>query len=582
VFQPAVPVAKVLQGIHNSEYVLPAIQREFVWKTEQIRRLFDSLMRGYPIGAFLFWKVEPAQTAEFTFYGFITDYHEKQHPHASVKKVPSGQGTTAILDGQQRLTALNIGLYGSHAERQPRKWKTNPDAFPKKRLYLNLLDDGADVDELGVAYDFQFLTEDEAGPVDDGTRPWFLVQDVLALADSGPAIMTDLEARGLSGKTPFGVLYQLYRAVRETNSINAFVEESQDPNKVLDIFVRVNSGGTTLSYSDLLLSMATNQWVKRDAREDVRTLVSELNDTPAAFSFSKDVVLKSGLTLIDAPGIGFKVSNFTQQNMSAMENSWPAIRSGLLNAAGLLASFGYSGRTLTADSVLIPIAYYLHKRKLTSTYLTSAADAADRHRVRQWVTRSQLKRGIWGSGLDTLLLRLRETIREHGSKAFPVGEIETAMSSVGKSLRFEPAEINELLDVRYGSQRVFPVLATLYPGLDMSKAFHEDHIFPRSRFTWAKLAKVGIPADQIDEYLERVDGLPNLQLLGGIPNTEKQATLPAAWLHGPYFPTQAARDQYVKENDLQDIPDDLEGFLAFYDSRRKRLEARLKQALGVD
>ena len=54
-FQPAVPVAKVLEGIHNSEYVLPAIQREFVWKTDQIRGLFDSLMRGYPIGAFLFW-----------------------------------------------------------------------------------------------------------------------------------------------------------------------------------------------------------------------------------------------------------------------------------------------------------------------------------------------------------------------------------------------------------------------------------------------------------------------------------------------------------------------------------------------
>ena len=45
-------------------------------------------------------------------------------------------------------------------------------------------------------------------------------------------------------------------------------------NKVLDIFVRVNSGGTPLSYSDLLLSMATNQWQDRDAREEVRTLVS--------------------------------------------------------------------------------------------------------------------------------------------------------------------------------------------------------------------------------------------------------------------------------------------------------------------
>lgn len=580
-FQPAVPVAKVLQGIHNSEYVLPAIQREFVWKTEQIRRLFDSLMRGYPIGAFLFWKVEPAQTDQFTFYGFITDYHERHHPHAAVKKVPSGQGTTAILDGQQRLTALNIGLYGSHAERQPRKWKTNPDAFPKKRLYLNLLD-GPDVDELGMAYDFQFLTDEEAGPADDGTRQWFLVRDVLALADSGPAIMAELEARGLSGKTPFGVLYQLYRAVRETNSINAFIEESQDPNKVLDIFVRVNSGGTALSYSDLLLSMATNQWVERDAREEVRTLVTELNETRAAFSFSKDLVLKSGLTLIDASGISFKVSNFTEANMRLMEKDWPAIRSRLLLAASLVESFGYSGRTLTADSALIPIAYYLHRRKPTSGYLTSAADAADRHRIRQWLTRSQLKRGIWGSGLDTLLLRLRDTIREHGAKAFPVTELEAAMSAVGKSVRFEAAEISELLDVRYGSPRAFPVLATLYPGLDLTKAFHEDHLFPRSRFTRAKLAKAGIAPDRIEEHMAKVDGLPNLQLLPGIPNIEKQATLPKAWLDGPFFPTDAQRAHYVKENDLQDLPNDIDGFLEFYEVRRKRLETRLKVVLGVD
>ena len=63
-FQPAVPVAKVLEGVHNSEYVPPAIQREFVWKTDQIRALFDSLMRGYPIGAFVFWKVGTERAAQ--------------------------------------------------------------------------------------------------------------------------------------------------------------------------------------------------------------------------------------------------------------------------------------------------------------------------------------------------------------------------------------------------------------------------------------------------------------------------------------------------------------------------------------
>lgn len=580
-FQPAVPVAKVLEGIHNSEYVLPAIQREFVWKTDQIRGLFDSLMRGYPIGAFLFWKVEPAQAAQFTFYDFITDYHEKHHPYAPVKQIPAGQPATAILDGQQRLTALNIGLYGSHAERQPRKWWNNPDAFPKKRLYLNLLD-GPDVDELGFAYDFRFMTDVEAKPADDGSSQWFLVHDVLKLDDSGPAIMEELENRKLNGSVPFNVLYQLYRAVRETNSINAFLEESQDPNKVLDIFVRVNSGGTTLSYSDLLLSMATNQWSERDAREDVRTLVSELNDRPAAFTFSKDLVLKSGLVLIDAADSRFKVSNFTQVNMATMEEQWPSIRTSLLTAADLMASFGYSGRTLTADSVLIPIAYYLHKRKLGASYVQSSADAADRLAIRRWVARSLMKRGIWGSGLDTLLLRLRDAIREHGTTAFPVTEIEQAMASVGKSVKFEEAEINELLDVRYGSQRVFPVLATLYPGLDLTKAFHEDHIFPRSRFTRTRLLKDGVPIDKVDEFLGKVDALPNLQLLQGGPNIEKQATLPAAWLDGPHFPTLESRVQYVADNDLQDLPADVTNFLEFFDERRKRLEGRLKNALGVD
>lgn len=115
----------------------------------------------------------------------------------------------------------------------------------------------------------------------------------------------------------------------------------------------------------------------------------------------------------------------------------------------------------------------------------------------------------------------------------------------------------------------------------MTKAFHEDHIFPRSRFTRTKLLKEGIPEDRVEEYMAKVDGLPNLQLLPGLPNIEKQATLPAAWLKGSFFPSDAGRDQYVKDNDLHDLPEGLGGFLAFYDGRRKRLETRLKLALGI-
>lgn len=578
-FQPAVPVAKVLSRIHDRTYALPAIQREFVWDTGQIRKLFDSLLRGYPLGSFLFWEVKPENASEYVFYDFLRDYHEKDHPFAQPISISAGNGVVAILDGQQRLTSLNIGLYGSHAERQPRKWASNPEAYPKKRLYLDLLSEGPD-EELGMQYDFRFLTEAEAKSGDDEPKRWFKVSEIFQLTDSGPAIMAELERRQLTGSKPFQTLYDLYRAVLEREAINFYLEESQDPNKILDIFVRVNSAGTTLSYSDLLLSMATNQWKELDAREEVRSLVSTLNGGSTPFTFSKDRVLKAGLTLVDVPDVGFKVSNFTQSNMALMEKRWQDIRSALIVAVDLLARFGFSGRTLTADSVVIPIAYYVNARGLDSNYVEASAHAADRQKMRSWVVRSLMKRGIWGSGLDTLLGRLREVIKSHGQSSFPAAELEQSMAAVGKSLRFDDAEIEELAELRFGSPRVFPVLATLYPGLDLTKAFHEDHIFPRSRYTRSKLAKAGIAQEKIDDYIDNVDGLANLQLLAGVPNTEKQAKLPAEWLAGPHFPTEELRQTYVAENDLQGLPDDLNGFLDFYEARRQRIQKRLSSLLA--
>src|SRR4051812_18579983 len=74
-YKPGGTIAEALKRIHSNGYVLPAIQREFVWKPKQIERLFDSLMQGYPFGTFLFWKVEAATSAKFKFYKFVLNYH---------------------------------------------------------------------------------------------------------------------------------------------------------------------------------------------------------------------------------------------------------------------------------------------------------------------------------------------------------------------------------------------------------------------------------------------------------------------------------------------------------------------------
>ena len=128
-FQTPITIKEAIDNIHNNRYVLPAIQREFVWQPHQIERLFDSLMRGYPIGSFLFWRVDPETAKNYNFYHFITDYDQRK-PHNTVYGAPATvPGMKAVLDGQQRLTALNIGLYGTGRWKLPRLWRDNSRAY---------------------------------------------------------------------------------------------------------------------------------------------------------------------------------------------------------------------------------------------------------------------------------------------------------------------------------------------------------------------------------------------------------------------------------------------------------------------
>ena len=582
-FLPPTTVEKTLAAIQQRRYVLPAIQREFVWDADQICTLFDSLLRGYPIGSFLFWAVDAAQAQNFRFYEFLTNYHELNHPYAPVATIPAGSNVTAVLDGQQRLTALNVGLYGSLAERLPRKWANNPDAYPVKRLYLDLIESGEDED-LSTRYRFRFLTVAEATPREGEPTKWFRVSEVLKLANSGPAAVAWLRQNGLvDHEHAYQRLYDLHHAVRERASMNAYQEDGQDPNTVLDIFVRVNSGGTQLSYSDLLLSMATNQWSELDARQEVRDLVDDLNGSAREMSFTRDNVLKTALVLIDVSDVRFNVANFTSSNMTELEKQWTGVRGAMLLAARLLMSFGFTSRTLTANSVIIPIAYYLYRRGATDAYLTGTASAKDREAIRLWVLRSLVKRGIWGSGLDTLLVRLREAIRSSPPEAgWPAAKLEAAMAPIGKSLGFSAAEISELSQLQYNSARTFAVLALLYPGLNLADQFHEDHIFPKARFSAARLRRYGIPEDKRAAFAQAANELPNLQLLRGPVNVAKKDAWPGEWLASDAFVSEPAREQYRAQNDLDLLPDSFDGFLEFSTARRQRLEQRLRKLLDVD
>jgi hypothetical protein len=168
--------------------------------------------------------------------------------------------------------------------------------------------------------------------------------------------------------------------------------------------------------------------------------------------------------------------------------------------------------------------------------------------------------------------------RESPKLGFPTAALDAEFAGLGKALTFDDAEVDGLMELSYGARGTFATLAILYPGLDFSKEFHEDHIWPKSLFTRRRLEEAGVSADKVDDYVARVNSLPNLQLLEGRVNQEKLAKLPAAWIQT--LP-EVRREPYLRENDLDGLDLALTGFLASFDARRGRIRARLIQALGV-
>lgn len=176
-------ISRVMEKISSNELVLPSIQREYVWKTNQVEDLFDSLMRGYPIGTFLFWDIGNDYIGNFVFYEFLRNYHERDFSHNKKIDLKGCSGkVTAILDGQQRLTSIYIGLKGTYAYKLKHKQKSNDNAYPERKLYLNLIAEAKDDNK---KYDFRFLVPNNVK--NDENHYWFEVGKILDIKDIGEA-----------------------------------------------------------------------------------------------------------------------------------------------------------------------------------------------------------------------------------------------------------------------------------------------------------------------------------------------------------------------------------------------------------
>ena len=120
-YEKAISIKEAIDAINNRDYLLPAIQRKFVWSTHQICVLFDSIMRGYPISTFMMWEITDEKIKnDYKFYEFIKSYCQRfneENPY--IETNACFKNFNAVIDGQQRLTSLYIGLNSTYAYKQP-------------------------------------------------------------------------------------------------------------------------------------------------------------------------------------------------------------------------------------------------------------------------------------------------------------------------------------------------------------------------------------------------------------------------------------------------------------------------------
>jgi uncharacterized protein with ParB-like and HNH nuclease domain len=110
---------KIVSFLNNADeeggFWLPNIQRPFVWDEDQICRLFDSILREYPISTLLIWKTKSAIRRR----KFIDNFIDRHRQHLIDFYVPADDKKKClVLDGQQRLQSLFIGLKGSYNGRE--------------------------------------------------------------------------------------------------------------------------------------------------------------------------------------------------------------------------------------------------------------------------------------------------------------------------------------------------------------------------------------------------------------------------------------------------------------------------------
>jgi hypothetical protein len=493
-----------------------------------------------------------------------------------------------VLDGQQRLTALLLGLRG----RLTMRVKTNlppdnPAAWEDQHLYLDLLRDPSDEpdEKTGARYRFKFLSRDKATRHSTG-QYWFRVGRILDCINEdelyrlkraeSEAVATRLgELSPTQAAAVDRNLDLLYRRIWREPSLAYHLERLQDYDRVLEIFARANAGGTKLDKSDLLLSMVTAKWGHVNAREEIYRLVDRINKGLAHRNdINKDFVLKCALVVCDRP-VAYTVDNFTVSTMQLIAAKWPQIKQATETAFNLINSFGVDRTNLTSLNAVIPIIYYLMGHQNLKVGGSTPFDMRNAQAIRKWLALALMAQ-LFGGQSDATLQKTRNIIKTQSAHSadFPLPALAAELGFAPE--RLTGVIVNRVMRLSYGQPLTFFALTLLYDETDWANRQHtQDHIFPRSFFNEPNLKAAGVRPTENGRYYAAAESITNLQLLLSAENMAKSNQPFEEWIR--------TRDPGFKRRHL--IPQDsslytLQKFSSFTKAREQLIVDRLKQVFS--
>lgn len=525
---------------HLGGFWLPNIQRPFVWSEPQIERLYDSILREYPIGTLLVWKTNES----VKYRKFIDNW--KDTIRLTDFYVPNHNGAKMlVLDGQQRLQSLFIGLKGS---------------YNGKELYFNVLSGDKKAPE-DTRFDFRFMESKQI------TFPWVKFKDLVFTDKKNREIKKDILGKidhklTITQEDRLDENIELVRGVfctqenilyQEVDSIDR--PDSYSEDDIVEIFIRANSGGTFLNKSDLMFSLLISSW--EEAEEKMTDLLDILNRT--GYQFTRDFVLKTCLVLL-GKGARYNVDKFREADTrDEILDNWDRISNAIKQVKDYIygSTFLKTDKTIPSYLSLIPMIYFAYY------YPKKWNEALPDYQT--YLIRTSLT-GVYSGQPDNLIDKLIRNIKEHES--FKLPEILGVIREDNRSLEMSP---ETLLGINYWKKEIH-LLFNIWYGFNYQPTFSNnypqiDHIFPQSALKAIKIVNPETGKRNIMRYKwwDR-DQLSNLMLLTAEENGAggKTDTVPEKWF------ANKPKD-YL---DLHLIPNDpdlwkLENFEKFLEARKK-------------